>query len=100
VHILTQEEELLQAVYRGHLGRELYRERLVEAEAHRRLAQVKRRRAALVFQALWRGYLFRNRRRIQARVVRLSRAALRVQRVYRGHLVRNDVNRCSVCLRC
>lgn len=41
---------VLQAVYRGHLGRELYRERLIEIEAHKRLAQVKRRRAALMFQ--------------------------------------------------
>ena len=82
---------VLQAVYRGHLGRELYRERLVEIEAHRRLAQVKMRRAALMFQGLWRGYTYRNRRRLQARLVRLGRAASRLQRVYRGHLVRNDV---------
>ena len=83
---------VLQAVYRGHLGRELYRERLIEVESHRRLAQVKQRRAALMFQGLWRGYVYRNRRRMQARMVRLTKAAGKVQRVYRGHLVRNDVN--------
>jgi len=83
---------VLQAVYRGHLGRELYRERLVEVEAHRRLTQVTRRRAALMFQGLWRGFVYRNRRRIQARKVRFERAACKLQRVYRGHLVRNDVN--------
>ena len=49
------------------------------------------RRAALMFQGLWRGYTYRNRRRLQARLVRLGRAASRLQRVYRGHLVRNDV---------
>ena len=83
---------LLQAVYRGHLGRELYREALVEAEARRRLLHVKRRRAAVMFQGLYRGYVFRNRRRIRARSHKLARAAARVQQVYRGHLARNDVS--------
>ena len=82
---------VLQAVYRGHLGRELFRERLVEIEAHRRLTQVTRRRAALMFQGLWRGYVYRNRRRIQARKVRFERAASKLQRVYRGHLVRSGM---------
>merc|ERR1719199_1247700 len=45
-----------------------------------------------MFQGLWRGYVYRNRRRMQARLVRLSKAASVLQRVYRGHLVRNDVN--------
>jgi hypothetical protein len=91
---------VLQAVYRGHLGRELYRERLLEIEAQRRLLGVRQRRAALMFQGLWRGYVYRNRRRMQARLVRLSKAASVLQRVYRGHLVRNDVNNTRCVQRC
>jgi hypothetical protein len=84
---------VIQAVFRGHLGRELFRERLIEVSAQRRLLEVKRRRAAVAFQALFRGYIYRNRRRVQARAARLHRAANRLQKVYRGHIARNDVTR-------
>lgn len=41
---------LIQAVFRGHVGREHFREKLVEREAAKRLFEVKRRRAAVMFQ--------------------------------------------------
>ena len=84
---------LIQAAFRGHLGRELFRDRLVEVTAQKRLDEVRRRRAAVAFQALFRGYIYRNRRRVQARASRLHHAANKLQKVYRGHIVRNDISR-------